>query len=178
VRRDPYRQSGASITPRSLEELFGARTGLETDDGLRLAYRVLPWKRHLATLHYKPANLSAYVGELASRGAVRVEITGESELPRRRYQVVFVGATGGLVWIDPDRGFPEHFDLNELGQADAQLSFGRIRFGIAGGELRLSVSSYDPDDLAQRFRDRYPLEALGVPNLLGRVWLLRERREP
>ncbi len=169
----PYRSNAAYVRADSLEQLFAARANLKAEDGLSVAYRFLPWKRHVFVVGHEPESLQRFLGELGRLGPVNVDVVRSDEITAARYVVEGT-------WIVrhglSDDGGREVRGIDQLGRARAaQVRVAGVRFGLGEGQLRFEVSGYELDELGQRFRDTYPWERLGLPPLTGREWLLLDR---
>lgn len=169
----PYRSNAAYIRADSLEQLFAARSNLKSEDGLGVAYRFLPWKRHVFVLTYQPDSLVRFLADLARLGPVSVDVLRSDEITAGRYVVEGT-------WIVrhglSDDGGREVRDVEQLGRARAaRIQVAGVRFGLGEGQLRFEVSGFELDELGQHFRDTYPWERLGLPPLTGREWLVLDR---
>jgi hypothetical protein len=170
ARKSPYRASLTTTTPTSLPELFGHARDLDGDDGLRLSYRVLPWKRIIVTVHYHPEpTLEAYIAKLAKKMRVEIAIEKSDELRHATYQV-----TGEReLQLVTESTWPRRLsELDKVESARVRVD-PAIRFALAYGECRFFVSSYDPAELAPRFERAYPWEKLLLPPLIGRTWFMQ-----
>jgi hypothetical protein len=169
----PYRNSAAYIRVDSLEQLFAARANLKSEDGLSVAYRFLPWKRHVFVVAHQPESLQRFLDELGRLGPVSVDVLRSDEITAGRYVV-------DGTWIVreglSDDGGRELRDVDQLGRARAaRIRVAGVRFGLGEGQLRFEVSGFELDELGRRFRDTYPWERLGLPPLTGREWLVLDR---
>lgn len=170
ARRNPYRTSLSTVTPASLDELFGIAKDLDAEDGLRLSYRVLPWKRIILTVHYHPEpTLGDYIGKLAKKLRVEIFIEKSAELPRVRFDV----SGARELQLVSEGTWPRRLsELDSVESARVRVD-SVVRFGLGGGECRFFVSSYDAAELAPKFEHVFPWEKLQLPALLGRPWFMQ-----
>jgi hypothetical protein len=167
---NPYRSSLSTVTPRSLDELFAHRRDLETDDGMRLKYSVLPWKRVIATIRVRPdPSLADWVERLSRKRRIELSVEGSENLPWARF-VVQRSYPAVLVQETSAETFPIR-ELESVTAARIQID-SRIRFAIGDGECRFAVSSYEPSELASRFERAFPWDELELPPIVGRTWLM------
>mgnify|MGYP003382627586 FL=1 len=170
----PYRTSAATIRPESLDQLFAAKSNLKAEDGLSVSYRLLPWKRHVCVVRYEPASIGAFLQPLASNATFRIDVLRSDEVATGRY-----GIDGARLIRQDAREHEferESHDLEVLSRVtSAQVRVGGVRFGLAEGKLLFEVSGFEVDELSQRFSAAFPWQALGLPALLGREWLVLDR---
>lgn len=169
---NPYRSSLSTVTPRSLDELFAHRRDLETDDGMRLKYSILPWKRAIATIHVRPdPSLGDWVERLSRKRRIEISVERSENLPWARFTVAQRSSSAVLVQETIGESFPiRELDGVTAGRAHVDS---RIRFAIGDGECRFAVSSYEPSELAARFEKAFPWAELELPPLVGRTWLMQ-----
>ncbi|GMV14027.1 MAG: hypothetical protein HS104_22625 [Polyangiaceae bacterium] len=170
----PYRSNAAYIRADSLEQLFAARSNLKSEDGLGLSYRFLPWKRHVFVVGYQPESLPRFLEQIGRLGPVSVDVLRSDEITAGRYIIEGTWIVRHLPTDEGARGEVRGIDQLERAQA-AHLRVAGVRFGLGEGQLRFEVSGFELDELAQRFRDTYPWERLGLPPLTGREWLVLDR---
>lgn len=169
-----YRSNASSLRADTLEQLFGARLNLRADeDGLALSYRLMPWKRHVSTVRFTPSSLAERLAELARTRKVTLDVLRSDRLTGGRYRVDRLYGEPRLLrgTLPSDDAREESLPLELV--ADVRAAHVRVdwvRFALGDGELRFEVSSYEPDELAPRFRQAYPWERLELPALTGREW--------
>jgi hypothetical protein len=151
---------------KTLAQLFGEARDLDRDDGLSLRYQVMPWKRIIATIVYRPSVLAECLRRMADRLEVVVDVIRDEALIKGRYRIEM--AHGDIVL----RGLDASTSLKTVERIEkARVRAGRSRFAVEVNALHFLVTSYEPRDLAQRFEATCRWHELGLPSLLERPWL-------
>ena len=167
----PYRSAAAVVVPRSIEDLFAAAAPLRAGDELSLDYDVLPWKRIVVTLRYRPPSLSAFIRSLRTRFDLTIRVLRSEYLPEARYSV----APERALLVRPDladmEGGSPTWPLDELGTvAKARVQVGNGVIQLADGIVSFGVSGYDGVALAHHFEALYRDVLKDVPALTDREW--------
>jgi hypothetical protein len=167
----PYRTVAAEVEPKTLEELFAVGASLRASDDLAFDYEILPWKRIVVSLRYRPESISGFLMKLSKRFVLSIRVLAAESLDPGPYAL----SVADRVIFRSDLVQPEGPTPTDPVRALDRVSCGNVRAGasrfeIDDGECVFRVSGYHPSDLAQRFERSHARVAADLPPLVGRSW--------
>jgi len=167
----PYRTAAAEVEPKTFQELFAVGASLRTGDELSFDYEVLPWKRIVASLRYRPPSVADLLMKLCRRFVLVIQVLEADSLEAGPYavsvgdRVVFRSDLVPLEGPTPTHSFRE---LDRV--SSALVRAGVSRFAIEDGACIFRVSGYHASDLADRFERTHGRVVSDLPPLLNRRW--------
>lgn len=167
----PYRTAPSSVVPRSYAELFAPAVPLFATDDLELDYEVLPWKRIVVSLRWRPPAVSRLIERLMLRFELALKVVHSSELDSGRYSVsVGQRALRFRETVDAD-GASRTSPFETLDRPGLiEMRAGRSAFVVEDGVCSFRASGYDPAELPLRFESAHGQVLVDLPPLLGREW--------